>query len=134
MFLQKSKRRLFANSPVLCAISLATRCDSCFHLCLLCFVLTAIMTMCVLFDSQLTPASQEGNATTEATNVASHYYSLQLSPVRIPTPMLPPSDSGSTISINQSMEIRDDSDPYGRKITDLRRIYTKNDTEPFATK
>eukprot|EP01033_Poteriospumella_lacustris_P008450 gene8450-6109_t len=90
--------------------------------------------VCNLFGYELTPVSQEGNATTEATNVASHYYSLQLSPVRIPTPMLPPSDSGSTISINQSMEIRDDSDPYGRKITDLRRVYTKNDTEPFATK
>ncbi len=39
----------------------------------------------------------------------------------------------ASFMINDKFEIRPDSDNFGRKITDLRRKYTADDSKPFET-
>lgn len=41
--------------------------------------------------------------------------------------------SQNSLTINDAAEIRSESDNFGRKITDIRRLYTVNDTRPFET-
>jgi hypothetical protein len=41
--------------------------------------------------------------------------------------------SQNSLTINDAAEIRSESDNFGRKITDIRRLFTVNDTSPFET-
>ena len=56
------------------------------------------------------------------------------------SPTTPPTDSPTCdmigvgqgrVVINETFSIRAPDDPFGRRMTDLRRSFTKNDTEPF---
>eukprot|EP01039_Chlorochromonas_danica_P003772 gene3773-4122_t len=60
--------------------------------------------------------------------------SLELKSVLLPTPSLPTTVENVTsgvIVLNGMKEIRFESDPFGRKISELRKKMTKNDTQPF---
>ncbi len=43
-------------------------------------------------------------------------------------------NSGHRMIINDKVSIRADEDKFGRKVTELRRSYTENDTKPLPTR
>ncbi|RYG70250.1 hypothetical protein EON64_00660 [archaeon] len=42
-----------------------------------------------------------------------------------------PSTSETAVGINNFFTVRSNDDKFGRKITDLRKAFTQNDTKPF---